>query len=400
MNYIRLFQTRAEQEQEQGELEKLGIYLSYCAQKGLTFFHPYSLKKMGVGDYLLKNGSVVKSLDKVTDMTDVIAVRVIPAYFLPDGKARFAAIRTGNRKTVTDGVVTYPSAAIDQGLSWSGSNVFLGTLGQFTSVPCTDTDTVNIDKHKILDNYTAQGWHSSGCVCMEISTKYESLNPYIWQNNKNNNVTDSTSSTNTYNVYGTTSYNNLNDWYMYADNLDEYNKAENTHTAGTVAPIPSPYIGTNGVYVFNGAYRSNTDEHGRTGLNMLTDIDGKANTALLLADITENNITHNAALFCSEYTVKDSDTDEFKDWYAPGQWYLPAIGELVFILSGWATIQEAIYEYNQKSSLGTTFRTNNLYWSSTQNLNSGACSINTQYGGVDGRSQTYSSHVRPFLRLD
>ena len=174
MNYIRLFQTRAEQEQEQGELEKLGMYLSYCAQKGLTFFHPYSLKKMGVGDYLLKNGSVVKSLDKVTNMTDVIAVRVIPAYFLPDGKARFAAIRTGNRKAVTDGVVTYPSAAIDQGLTWSGSNVLLGTLGRFTSVPCTDTDTVNIDKHKILNNYTAQGWHNGGCTCMEISTKYES----------------------------------------------------------------------------------------------------------------------------------------------------------------------------------------------------------------------------------
>ena len=399
MNYIRLFQTRAEQEQEQGELEKLGMYLSYCAQKGLTFFHPYSLKKMGVGDYLLKNGSVVKSLDKVTNMTDVIAVRVIPAYFLPDGKARFAAIRAGNRKTVTDGVVTYPSAAIDQGLTWSGINAPVGTLGLFASVPCTDTDTVNIDKHKILNNYTVQGWHNRGCICMEISTKYESLNPFIWQNYKNNNVTDSTSSTDTYNVFGTTTYNNLNDWYMGINNIDEYNKAENTHTAGTVAPIPSPYIGTNGVYVFNSAYRSNTDEHGRTGLNMLTDIDGKSNTALLLVDITENNRTHDAALFCSEYTIKDSDTDEFSDWYAPGQWYLPAIGELVFILSGWATIQEAIYDYNQKSGLGTTFGTNNLYGSSTQ-CTAGTCEINTQWGGVAGRSLTGRNHVRPFLRLD
>ena len=399
MNYIRLFQTRAEQEQEQGELEKLGMYLSYCAQKGLTFFHPYSLKKMGVGDYLLKNGSVVKSLDKVTNMTDVIAVRVIPAYFLPDGKARFAAIRTGNRKTVTNGVVTYPSADIDPGLSWSGSNALLGALGRFTSVPCTDTDTVNIDKHKILNNYTAQGWHNGGCICMEISTKYESLNPQIWQNHKNNNVTDSTSSTDTYNVYGTTTYNNLNDWYMRINNNDEYNNVENTHS-GTLASIPSPYIGTNGVYVFNGAYRTNTDVFGRTGSNMLTDIDGKSNTSVLLADITENNRTHNAALFCSEYTVKDSDADEFKDWYAPGQWYLPAIGELVFILSGWATIQEAIYEYNQKSGLGATFFTGNLYWSSTQHLTGGACQINTQYGFVTGRSQTGLSHVRPFLRLD
>ena len=400
MNYIRLFQTRTEQEQEQGELEKLGIYLSYCAQKGLTFFHPYSLKKMGVGDYLLKNGSVVKSLDKVTDMTDVIAVRVIPAYFLPDGKARFAAIRTGNRKTVTNDVVTYPSAAIDKGLSWSGSDVLVDTLGQFASVPCADTDTVNIDKHKILDNYTAQGWHNGGgCICMEISTKYETLNPWTWQNYKDKNVTDSTSSTNTYNVFGTTTYNNLNDWYMGINNIDEYNKAENTHS-GTSAPIPSPYIGTNGVYVFNSAYRTNTDVFGRTGSNMLTDIDGKANTALLLADITENNRTHDAALFCSEYTVKDSDTDEFKDWYAPGQWYLPAIGELVFILSGWATIQEAIYDYNQKSGLGTTFGTINYYGSSTQFLNGGAFQILTQYGFVTGRPQISSSQVRPFLRLD
>ena len=122
---------------------------------------------------------------------------------------------------------------------------------------------------------------------------------------------------------------------MYTSNLDEYNNAENTHSSTSVAPIPSPYIGTNGVYVFNSAYRITTTN---TSTNMFTDIDGKSNTALLLADITENNRAHNAALFCSEYTVKDSDADEFKDWYAPGQWYLPAIGELVFILSGWATI--------------------------------------------------------------
>ena len=338
MKYIKKYDSHEQHEADIEDIKKLEMHLSHCVQEGLTFYHPYSLKKMGVGDYLLKDGSVIKNLDDIEDYTSVIAVKVIPEYFLPDGKARFAAIRAGNRKNVSGSVVTYPSATIDDpSIAW-GDRSDVSALAFFTAVPCADTDTVNINKHKILNNYTAQGWHNGGCTCMEISTKYESLNPYIWQNHKNNNVTDSTSSTTNNNVYGTTSYNNLNDWYMYTTNLDEYNKGENTHTAGTVAPIPSPYIGTNGVYVFNGAYRSNTDEHGRTGSNMLTDIDGKSNTALLLADITENNRPHNAALFCSEYTIKDSDTDEFSDWYAPGQWYLPAIGELVFILSGWATI--------------------------------------------------------------
>ncbi|WQJ53082.1 MAG: hypothetical protein [Hatfieldvirus porci] len=394
MKYIKKYDSHEQHEADIEDIKKLEMHLSHCVQEGLTFYHPYSLKKMGVGDYLLKDGSVIKNLDDIEDYTSVIAVKVIPEYFLPDGKARFAAIRAGNRKTVSGSVVTYPSADIDQTIDWGSNKYNVAALEHFTSVPCADTDTVNIDKHKILNNYTAQGWHSSGCTCMEISTKYETLNPLIWQKYKNNNVTDSTSSTNTNNVYGTTTYNNLNDWYMYTSNLDEYNKAENTHS-GT-APIPSPYIGTNGIYVFNGAYRTTTD----TSTNMFTDIDGKANTAVLLADITENNRTHNAALFCSEYTVKDSDTDEFSDWYAPGQWYLPAIGELVFILSGWATIQEAIYEYNQKSGLGTTFRTSNLYWSSTQYSNGKALYINTQYGLVGYNSKNNTYYVRPFLRLD
>ena len=327
MKYIKKYDSHEQHEADIEDIKKLEMHLSHCVQEGLTFYHPYSLKKMGVGDYLLKDGSVIKNLDDIEDYTSVIAVKVIPEYFLPDGKSRFAAIRAGNRKTVSGSVVTYPSATIDDpSIAW-GDRSDVSTLGQFTAVPCADTDTVNINKHKILNNYTAQGWHNGGCTCMEISTKYESLNPYIWKNYKDKDVTDSTSSTNNYNVYGTTTYNNLNDWYMYTNNLDEHNKAENTHS-GTVAPIPSPYIGTNGVYVFNSAYRTNTDEHGNTGSNMLTDIDGKNNTAVLLADITES-ITHDAALFCSEYTVKDSDTDEFSDWYAPGQWYLPAIGELV-----------------------------------------------------------------------
>ena len=404
MKYLRLFQTHAEHKQELEELEKLGRYTSYCEDnKEVTIYNPYTLKKMGVGDYLLKNGSVVKSLDAVSNMTDVIAVRVIPEYFLPDGKARYVAIRAGHRKTVTNNVVTYPSAAIDQKFQWCNSQVLVNTLGQFNEVPCADTDTVNIDKHKILNNYTAQGWHIWGCTCMEISTKYESLNPRTWQKYKNNDVTDSSNPTNTNNVFGTTTYNNLNDWYMQVTNasVDDSGNNENTHNTNDEPPaaIPSPYIGTNGVYVFNGAYRTNTDVFGRTGSNMLTDIDGKANTALLLADITESR-KHDAALFCSEYTVKDSDTDEFADWYAPGQWYLPALGELVFVLSGWATIQEAIYDYNQKSGLGTTFHTVDGYWSSTQCEPNYACAIYTYIGQVDAIKQTSTAHhVRPFLRL-
>ena len=399
MKYIKKYDSHEQHEADIEDIKKLEMHLSHCVQEGLTFYHPYSLKKMGVGDYLLKDGSVIKNLYDIEDYTSVIAVKVIPEYFLPDGKARYVAIRAGNRKTVSDSAVTYPSATIDDpSIAW-GDRSDVSTLGQFTSVPCADTDTVNIDKHKILNNYTAQGWHKGGCTCMEISTKYESLNPKIWQDYKNNDVTDSTSSTNTYNVYGTTTYNNLNDWYMYSNNLDEHNKAENTHAAGTVAPIPSPYIGTNGVYVFNDAYRTtNTDP----SINMLIDIDGKTNTALLLDDIIKNNKTHDAALFCSEYTIKDSDVDEFADWYAPGQWYLPAIGELVFILSGWATIQEAIYDYNQKSGLGTTFvsDSNHYYGSSTQYNTNSTCCIYTYNGLVGSRAKGSKYFVRPFLCLD
>lgn len=126
---------------------------------------------MGICDYLLKNGSTVKSLEGLTDMNDVIAVKVIPEYFLPDGKARYAAIRSGHRKTVTDGTVSYPSTAIDGTYQWCNSNIIVNALEQFNKVPCADTDTVNINKHVILGNYRVQGWHEWGRVPVEISTK-------------------------------------------------------------------------------------------------------------------------------------------------------------------------------------------------------------------------------------
>ena len=133
MKYIKKYDSHEQHEADIEDIKKLEMHLSHCVQEGLTFYHPYSLKKMGVGDYLLKDGSVIKNLDDIEDYTSVIAVKVIPEYFLPDGKARFAAIRAGNKKNVSGSVVTYPSATIDDlSIAWGGNRYNVAALEHFT----------------------------------------------------------------------------------------------------------------------------------------------------------------------------------------------------------------------------------------------------------------------------
>jgi hypothetical protein len=53
--------------------------------------------------------------------------------------------------------------------------------------------------------------------------------------------------------------------------------------------------------------------------------------------------------------------------YSPaGTWYLPAIGELCYVLSRWYTIQQTLSMLNATiSGCTSTLRTYTYYWSST-----------------------------------
>jgi hypothetical protein len=80
------------------------------------------------------------------------------------------------------------------------------------------------------------------------------------------------------------------------------------------------------------------------------------NTNILINNGIDN---YPAAKACIEYSTT----------YSPaGTWYLPAIGELCYLLSRWYTIQQTLYMINNTKSISQyaqVIDNNNVYWSSS-----------------------------------
>ena len=145
--------------------------------------------------------------------------------------------------------------------------------------------------------------------------------------------------------------------------------------------IASPYLYVNGEYVFNdGVYNGCVNGI----VSALSDMDGKANTTVI------ENSDHKAAIYCAGYSTAGT---------SHGDWYLPAIGELAFIMSRFDTINDAITKVG-----GTSFNNTGIYWSSTQGstLDSGSSPAYTIYaknGVIQGNNKNTNLRVRPFFRL-
>ena len=141
--------------------------------------------------------------------------------------------------------------------------------------------------------------------------------------------------------------------------------------------IASPYLYVNDEYVFNeGVYNGCVGD----AVSMLSDMDGKANTGII------NDSDHPAAKYCATYSTNGTSA---------GDWYLPAMGELAFIMARFDTINEAISNVS-----GTPFNLDGGYFSSTQNANAYACGIATYSGQVKMEKKNSDSLIRSFLRLD
>jgi hypothetical protein len=91
-------------------------------------------------------------------------------------------------------------------------------------------------------------------------------------------------------------------------------------------------------------------------LNPICDLDGKGNTDILI----KNDIS----LFAAAEACVNYSTD-----YSPaGTWYLPAAGELCYILSRWYIIQQTLYMLNNTDKIAgcsDKLHSNGGYWSST-----------------------------------
>ena len=120
---------------------------------------------------------------------------------------------------------------------------------------------------------------------------------------------------------------------------------------------------------------------GGINVNALTDFDGAGNTAALVA----LGSSYVAASACSKYhTVGIPE----------GSWYLPACGELVYILPKFTVINSVL------SSLGAVqLGASRYYWSSSEYNSTNARSVYTNLGTVYGNLKSSASHVRAFASV-
>jgi hypothetical protein len=134
--------------------------------------------------------------------------------------------------------------------------------------------------------------------------------------------------------------------------------------------IPSPYFGNE----FNQDYSKVL-----SGNNALSDFNGLSNTEVLIG-----NNKHTAAKAAYKYTDGTSNT----------QWYLPAMGELGFLVARLKTINSTL------STLGGVAIPLEDLWSSTEGDKFYAYRANMADGQVFAPYKDFKCYVRPFALLD
>ena len=140
---------------------------------------------------------------------------------------------------------------------------------------------------------------------------------------------------------------------------------------------PSPYKDG----ALNPAYCA-TEYTGGTIANCLSDFSGLENTRLLC----QSAGTYVAANAAHLYKAFSGDTLE---------WYLPAMGELGFIMPRFNAINEALASVG-----GVALASSYKFWSSSEQSSGSARSLDAGDGTVSTNFKDSSFRVRPFARLD
>ena len=142
--------------------------------------------------------------------------------------------------------------------------------------------------------------------------------------------------------------------------------------------IPSPFMN-------NGAFNENYSTLFTTGgtaiNNALSDFDGFGNTQILIKD---------------DEVVAAKQCANFNPGYGNGKWYLPAVGELGFIMPRFKEINSKLSELG---SSGVQLGDYSTYWSSTEADKFNAWTVYTGNGNLWGGTKATYLYVRAFLAL-
>ena len=180
-------------------------------------------------------------------------------------------------------------------------------------------------------------------------------------------TTDNAGSTsNGSNSYGYLPSDKFSGTESYVDPKSKYN--------GSTPMIPSPYLGDD--KILNPEYSKTI-----SGNNVLSDFNGLSNTEVLVglgADYIAANAAHN-------YNGGVTGTNI--------QWYLPAAGELGFLVPRFNAINASI------TTVGGSSVASDYFWSSSEYSSNYAYYISTYNGRVRSNDKGSSTYVRPFAVL-
>ena len=162
--------------------------------------------------------------------------------------------------------------------------------------------------------------------------------------------------------------------------------------------IPSPYL-TNGER--NPAYYQITSPSASS--NALADFDGVGNTEKIITQRGTkdyNSWTPNRTTE-ADYPAASCCDMFYTEGTQQGDWYLPACGELGYIMPPFNKLNDAIGKMRTAygSSVGVELNTRDFYLSSTEYSSTSARHVSTRDGNVGSHSKNSRNYVRAWLRV-
>ena len=164
---------------------------------------------------------------------------------------------------------------------------------------------------------------------------------------------------------------------------------------------PSPYIGldykSGGYNESYGTVKFDTSSNH----NCLADFDGRGNTDKILAQRGPHDYSSWKPTFNTQASYPAASCCDmfYTAGTKQGDWYLPAAGELGYIIPRFYDINDTIGKLNTAYGVGVQLSTNVGYQSSSQHSSSYAYGVYTSGGKVDKHSKNSYTRVRAFMRL-
>ena len=316
--------------------------VSFVDEGSAVYFNRRSSDIIKAGDIIFLNNNeelyVCDKNDWNTSLGLAQGVVVVPSNHTPDETVRIMSLKAMNYSNPEQG-------GANQGIMWGGYNVNLAGLTDYTLVPTTSNDS--------------------------STTKGASSWSRLPSNSTNGNFT------------GDTCYTDPGTRY--------YNTSE--------AMCPSPYLedGTQ-----NPDYIENSSSSALAGKNACSDFRGRLNTAVICDAATGQTdwetasaITNSsgmgfypAACCCRRYHTVG---------IAKGEWYLPAAGELGYMMPRFAEIQGALSTLSSQGAV--LLNTAAYYWSSSEYSATDARGVNSSSGNVNYASKYSYGYVRAFASV-